>query len=103
MLAGGSADSTLRKLEDADSKLNPDTRRELGLAGVYVRRGQGPEAEAVLRDAIRREPENVYLWAGLARVQVTTGRRAVAERSYDRARELNTQIPREGLPAPLAP
>jgi Flp pilus assembly protein TadD len=101
MTLGGSGDSTLAKLEDAKSSLNPDSRRELGLAGVLVRRGRGPEAEAVLRRAIAREPENVYLWVGLARVQVTTGRPAAAERSYDRARELNAQIPRRGLPAPL--
>ena len=101
MTIGGSSDSTLRKLEDADSWLNPDSRRELGIAGVLVRRGRGAEAEAVLREALRREPENALLWVGLARVLVTTGRRAAAERSYDRARSLNTQIPRQGLPAPL--
>ena len=101
MVIGGSADSTLRKLEDADSRLNPDSRRDLGIAGVLVRRGRGAEAEAVLREALRREPENALLWVGLARVQVTAGKPAAAERSYDRARSLNTQIPRQGLPAPL--
>ena len=101
VLAGSSSESTLRLLESAESRLNPDAVREIGIAGVLARQGRTAEAEALLRRLAEREPENAFVWVSLARVQVTAGRRADAKRSYDRARELNSRIPERGLPPPV--
>jgi Flp pilus assembly protein TadD len=101
VLAGSASDSTLRLLESAESRLNPDAVREIGIAGVLARQGRMAEAVALLRRLAAREPENAFVWVSLARVQVTAGRLAEARRSYDRARALNSRIPERGLPPPV--
>lgn len=101
VLAGSSDESTLRLLESAESPLNPDAVREIGIAGVLARQGRTAEAEAMLRELAEEEPENAFVWVSLARVQVTAGRREEARRSYDRARALNSRIPATGLPPPV--
>ena len=101
VLAGSKSDATLRLLESAESRLNPDAVREIGMAGVIARQGRTAEAEELLADLAEREPENAFVWVSLARVQVTAGRRAAARRSYDRARALNSRIPERGLPPPV--
>lgn len=101
VLAGSSDESTLRLLESAESPLNPDAVREIGIAGVLARQGRTEEAVSMLRDLAEREPENAFVWVSLARVQVTAGRRDDARRSYDRARALNSRIPARGLPPPV--
>ena len=101
VLAGSSSESTVRLLESAESRLNPDSVREIGIAGVRARQKRFDEAVAILRRLAEEEPENAFVWVSLARVQVTAGARAEAKRSYDRARELNPRIPATGLPPPV--
>ena len=72
--------------------LNPDT--ELEVHRALFLEPDDRKAEAVLRSALRREPENVRLWLALSNTQVRGDRLASARRSYARARELNPRLPR---------
>jgi hypothetical protein len=64
--------------------LNPDTTPDVGRAVLYLARDRRPEAAAVLRDVVRREPDNVTAWSVLYGVtresDPATARRALAER-----------------------
>jgi hypothetical protein len=64
--------------------LNPDTTPDLGRAVMYLARERRPEAAAVLRDVLRREPDNLTAWSvlyGVTRVSdPATARRALAAR-----------------------
>jgi predicted Zn-dependent protease len=48
--------------------LNPDTTPDVGRAVMYLASERRPEAVAVLRDVLRREPENLTAWSVLFRV-----------------------------------
>ena len=64
--------------------LNPDTTPDVGRAVLYLARERRPEAAAVLRDVLRREPDNLTAWNVLYGVtrerDPATARRALAER-----------------------
>ena len=42
--------------------LNPDTTPDVGRAVLYLARERRPAAAAVLRDVLRREPDNLIAW-----------------------------------------
>jgi predicted Zn-dependent protease len=58
--------------------LNPDTAPDLSRAVLYQGAGRLGEADAVLRDVVRREPDNRTAWALM--LAVSRGRDAGAER-----------------------
>lgn len=64
--------------------LNPDTAPDLGRAVLYLARERRLEAAAVLRDLLRREPDNLTAWNVLYLVTrghaPATARRALAAR-----------------------
>jgi hypothetical protein len=64
--------------------LNPDTTPDIGRAVLHLARERRPEAAAVLRDVLRREPDNVTAWSVLYGVtresDPATARRALAAR-----------------------
>ena len=64
--------------------LNPDTTPDLGRAVMYLARERRPEAAALLRDVVRREPDNVTAWSVLYVVtrerDPAAARRALAQR-----------------------
>jgi Flp pilus assembly protein TadD len=101
MLRGGGDESTLRQLDDADTRLYPDSVRDSTRAVLLARLGRPAEGESVLLEAIEREPENQVLWVTLARVQATLGKREEARASAARASALNSQTPLVGDPAPI--
>ena len=88
-------------LLDSSRPLNPDSARETGGAAFLLRHGQPQRAEQWLRRALRSEPENARVWLTLARLQVARGQDAAAHRSYERARQLDSQLPSVDLPPPL--
>lgn len=47
---------------------NPDTTPDLRLAFVALGRGRRAEAQAVLEDLVRREPDNIFAWGALLNV-----------------------------------
>ena len=101
-VVGGAADEAiLAELGDAKTKLNPDSLRDNSEAIVLARLGRADEAERLMLDVVRREPENQLVWVTLARVQVTAGHDDAARRSYRRAVALNSQTPQADLPPPL--
>lgn len=97
---GRSDPATARLLEGAKTPLNPNRAREFGLAAILLRRGRGAEAEALMVDLTRKEPDNAFAWFGLTRVRVARGRTAAARESWRRAAELDSQIDVERLPPP---
>ena len=101
VVAGGADAAILAELDDAKTKLNPDSLREQVEAIVLARTGRAGEAERLMLDVVEREPENQLVWVTLARVQVTAGHEEAARRSYRRAVSLNSQTPRADLPPPL--
>lgn len=101
MLRGGGDETTLNRLDDADTPLYPDSVRDSTRAVVLTRLGRPAEGERVLLDAVEREPENQILWVTLARVQATLGKRDAARASAARASALNSQTPMVGDPAPI--
>ena len=64
--------------------LNPDTTPDVGRAVMYLARERRPEAATVLRDVLRREPDNLTAWSVLygvtRRSDAATARRALAAR-----------------------
>ena len=64
--------------------LNPDTTPDVGRAVMYLARERRSEAAAVLRDVLRREPDNLTAWSVLYGVtrqsDPATARRALAAR-----------------------
>jgi predicted Zn-dependent protease len=101
-VVSGSADpALLEKLDDAKTRLNPDSLRDNSRAIVLARNGRADEAERLMLDVVEREPENQLVWVTLARVQVTAGHEGAARRSYDRAVALNSQTPDVDLPPRL--
>jgi predicted Zn-dependent protease len=101
VVAGSSDESLLDELDDARTKLNPDSLRDNSRAIVLARNGRADEAERLMLDVVEREPENQLVWVTLARVQVTAGHDDAARRSYDRAVALNSQTPDADLPPRL--
>lgn len=86
------AQTKVARLLDEARPLNPDS--EIDVSRALFLRKLRPQAEAILRTAIRREPDNVRLWLALTQVRVRDGRHGAARRSYERARELDPQLPR---------
>ena len=64
--------------------LNPDTTPDVGRAVMYLARERRPAAAALLRDVLRREPDNLTAWSVLYGVtrqsDPATARRALAAR-----------------------
>ena len=89
----------LRDMRASDSPLDPSTLRKTVIAVGLLRTGRPAEAEGVMANAVRREPENAAMWVTLARVQLTRGRPAAARASYAHSRRLNPHVPRR-LPPP---
>ena len=83
----------LDRLDDA-TRLNPESSIEIARARL-VPPQQGVK---LLQKAVNREPENAVLWVRLAQHQRNAGDGAAAQRSYARARELDSQLPPEGPP-----
>jgi predicted Zn-dependent protease len=103
VVAGGGDASTVRELDDARTRLNPDSLRDSSKAIALARTDRAAEAERIMLDAVAREPENQLVWITLARVQATLGKRAAAQRSYLRSLALNSQTPPTSRPLPLRP
>ena len=62
-------------------------------AGRPLPRSEQAARRGVLRRAIRREPENVFLWLALSQKQRAEGRPAAAARTYAHARALDPRLP----------
>jgi predicted Zn-dependent protease len=64
--------------------LNPDTTPDVGRAVMYLARERRPAAARLLRDVLRREPDNLTAWTVLYAVtrqsDPATARRALAAR-----------------------
>jgi predicted Zn-dependent protease len=86
-------EKALERLDDA-KRLNPESSIEIARARLVTPQ-QGVK---FLEDAVAREPENAVLWVRLAQHQRNAGMDADAQRSYARARELDSQLPPEGPP-----
>jgi cytochrome c-type biogenesis protein CcmH/NrfG len=85
----------LRRAEDLErtaGRLTPGERRVLLLASVRLRGGDMAGALALLRGAVRREPENAEAWLGLARA-AREADPALARTALQRLRELVPPVP----------
>lgn len=71
--------------------LNPDTNIDVQV-GTFLERDPR-RAEAVLRRATEKEPENVFLWLALSQREERDGRLAAARRAYARAGALDSRLP----------
>jgi Flp pilus assembly protein TadD len=91
-LASGPRQEVVDKYEDS-RPLNPDAEQDIGQATVLIQRGQRASAEALIREAIEREPDNARVWAFSASLMLALEKPAEARRFWDRARELNPRLP----------
>jgi hypothetical protein len=71
--------------------LNPDSDIDVQV-GLFLEPNRR-RAESILKEAVRREPENIFLWLALSKRQQREGRLAAAGRSYARARTLDPLLP----------
>jgi hypothetical protein len=71
--------------------LNPDSDIDVQV-GLFLEPNRR-RAESILKQAIRREPENIFLWLALSKRQQREGRLGAAGRSYARARALDPLLP----------
>ena len=97
-LSGRPRAEVVDRYEDS-RPLNPDVEREIGRATALFELGRRRLALEAMHEAARREPENARVWVATANLMVALGRRREAERSWDRARELNPRLPAR-IPAP---
>ena len=67
--------------------LNPSTEFEVREAQVVLEAGDEREAVRLLRDVVRREPENRQAWAGLVQALAETDT-AAARRAFNELRRL---------------
>lgn len=74
-------------------RLNPDARLDAWRAQL-LSDTEPARSNATLRRLTREEPENALLWILRFQVELQTGRRENARTSYERARELDSQLPR---------
>jgi Flp pilus assembly protein TadD len=80
--------------------LNPGAARELTMGRANYAAGRRERAEELMARAAELEPESVRVWYFRTRLELALGRHAEARRHWDRARELDPQLPRP-LPPPL--
>jgi hypothetical protein len=71
--------------------LNPDSDIDVQV-GLFLEPNRR-RAESILKEAVRREPENIFLWLALSKRQQREGRLSAAGRSYARARALDPLLP----------
>lgn len=88
------ADNPLRAIREANRSLrldseNPDTYYVK--AAALARFNQADPAEATLRQALAKEPDNFVTWTLLGDLAVRRGRFAEAQRNYRRALALNPE------------
>jgi predicted Zn-dependent protease len=67
--------------------LNPSTEFEVRDAQIVLEAGDAREATRLLRDVVRREPDNRQAWAGLVQSQAKTNP-AGARRAFSELRRL---------------
>ncbi len=79
-------------LERRAGRLTAGERRSILLAQVRMNNGDASGAAAVLREAVRREPENAEAWLGLSRAAEGSDT-ALAARAAQRVRELVPPVP----------
>jgi len=79
-------------LERTAGRLTPGERRALLLATVRLRGGDADGALALLKGAVRREPDNGEAWLGLSRV-AREADPALARAAAQRLRELVPPVP----------
>jgi Flp pilus assembly protein TadD len=91
-LSGKPRQVVVDRYEDS-RPLNPDAEADIGQATALFALGRRERAAEVLRDAVRREPENARVWVAMSNLMRGLGRRAESRRSWDRARELNPRLP----------
>jgi predicted Zn-dependent protease len=84
--AGDTVDERRDRLHRADF-LNPSTEFEVREAQIVLEAGDAREATRLLRDVVRREPENRQAWAGLVQAQAKTDPDA-ARRAFSELRRL---------------
>jgi Flp pilus assembly protein TadD len=85
---------TTRALAGDARPLNPDRGLSSAQALAYSQQRRFGPADAIMRRAVREEPENVELWLAWSQVQERAGDLAAARRSYARARELDPELGR---------
>ena len=88
----GSLDDAIGQAESLTATAPDDQDAGLLLASLYVARGRGAEAEAVLRRALAAHPTNLDLLDGLASVLTKQNRPAQAEALYLKLVELEPKV-----------
>ena len=81
-------DATLRRLEEARSRLEGRAKFHLALASLYLRKQEVPRAERALQEAVAREPKSVEAHSFLASFYLARRDVAQAEREFKIAAEL---------------
>lgn len=86
------ADRLLKRAADYNPTSEPEFRR----AQLYTFAGRPVDAQRLLEDIVRDEPEHLPAWILLARAADKTGDTELAEAARDRAQELNPKAGRLG-------
>jgi Flp pilus assembly protein TadD len=87
------AAATRKKLEGA-RLLNPDERIESFIAITYAQEKRVGRANAIMRKAVRAEPDNLGLWMVWTEIHDEAGQALAARRTYEHAQTLDSQLPR---------
>lgn len=75
--------------------LNPSTEFEVREAQIQLEAGDAREATRLLKDVVRREPDNRQAWAGLVQSQQSTDL-AAARRAFNELRRLVPPVESSG-------
>ena len=75
--------------------LNPSTEFEVREAQIELEAGHRREATRLLKDVVRREPDNRQAWAGLVQAQEKTDL-AAARRAFNELRRLVPPVEGDG-------
>lgn len=93
LLSSVRADAPDRVLDESIGAIVEECQGSLDLvavAGFLVEVGEAERAEAVAREAVRREPQNFSAWAALASI-LREADPAESRRAGERASELNSR------------
>lgn len=93
LLGNGNAEGAITELETAWRKDPAQVSAGMSLARLYAQQNRVPQALALVRDMVRRYPDNPALHHQLGDMLLRGGKTAEARQSYEQALSLSPKLP----------
>ncbi len=97
MLGNGNTEGAITELETAWRKDPGQVSAGMSLAQLYAQQNRLPQALALVRDMVKRYPDNPTLHHQLGDMLLRSGKTAEARQAYEKALSLNPKLPASRL------